>query len=194
MAAHAPYFVNFAKKAGALYASGWDLVTIGGVQLPGIARIDGASLMLRRNPNNKAGANGGNPVYHGLEEQQLRITVIVWTNEQLEALRSFLDAHAPLPGVQPKNFSLVSEWTKLTKIDRISIVGFGDLQPHTSARVANGLQVTITAAHYLGGAKKAKANVTVQPRRTYSTTRPYTPPPGPASTAGACGPQFTPGS
>lgn len=192
MAAHAPYFVSYSKPNGTLYAKGWDLVIVGGDKLPGIARVDGAGLMLRRDPNSKPGTNGGRPVYHGLDEQTIKITVIVWTDEQLAALAAFITKHAPIPGVEPRNLSLVSEWTKLSRIDRISIVGFGDLQPHNSARVANGLQVVITASHYLGAAKKAKANVTVQPKRTYSTTRPYVAPTTPASQPGACGPKFTP--
>lgn len=192
--AHAAYFVRFSKPAGTLYAKGWDLTILGGDRLPGITRIEGAALMLRRDSNGRPGTNGGRPVYHGLEEQTVKIIVIVWTNEQLAALEEIIAKHAPVPGVEPKNLSLVSEWTKLAKIDRVAIIGFSDLAPHSSPRVANGLQVTITASHYLGAAKSAKKNVTVQPRRTYSTTRPYTPPPAPSSQPGACGPQFTPGA
>jgi len=194
MADSTPYFVGFGRSAGSLYATGWDLTIVGGDKLPGISRIDNPSVMLRRDPNRRPGVNGGRPVYLGLDEQTIQIICIVWTEEQRLKLTELCAKFAPVPGVVPKNYSLVSKWTELAKIDRICIEGLVGPVPHSSPRVPVGLQVTFKATQWLGAAKDAKKNVTVQPRRTYTTTRPYTPPPGPASTPGACGPNFTPGA
>lgn len=190
MAEDAPYFVNFSRSAGSLYATGWDLVIVGGEMLPGIGRVDNPSVMLRRDPNRKPGSNGGRPVYLGLEEQSVQIVCIVWTEEQRKKLREFCAKYGPVPGVPPKNYGLVSKWTEFSKIDRICIEGFVGPVPHSSPRVPVGLQVTFKASQWLGAAKDAKKNVTTQPRRTYTTTRPYVAPASPAATPGALGPRF----
>jgi len=191
---YARYFVEFSRPAGALYMKGWDTAFIADEQLPGLVEIDDAAANLRKNPNAKPGSHGGRPIFLGLDDQVIKIRVIVWTNQQLELLWALRPLLVPLPGTQPKNVSIVSEWLKMTGISTVAIHGATDIKPYSGQRVARGLQMTITATRWVGAAKDANKNVTTQPRRTYATTRPFTAPQRePTTVAGACAPNFQPG-
>ncbi len=186
------YFVEFSRQSGALYATGADLTILGGEWLPGITEIDGATAQLRRDANAKPGSHGGRPIYHGLEESDLKIRVIVWTNDQIKKLWELRQLLVPLPGGTPKNLSLVSAWTEWSGINAVAVRGSTDFQRYSGQRVNHGLQITITASRWLGAAKAANKVVTVQPKRTYQTTRPFADPAKvssqPTSQSGACGP------
>jgi len=190
-----PYFVEGTENNGPDYMTGWDLTVLGGSKLPGITQVVGAQVMLRRDANKAAGKNGGRPVYHGLEEQRLQFKVIVWKNSQMAIMYGLRGQILPIAGKEPKNTSIVSEWSRLVGITSVTILGAIDWQPHSSERVRRGLELTLFASHWLGDSKAAGKNVSTQPARTVATTRPYTPgAPKPTSVGGACGPpNFQPG-
>lgn len=194
MSVYAPYFVQFSRPAGALYMRGHDTAFIAGKQLPGLVEIDDAQAALRKNPNVKPGSHVGRPIFLGLDDQVIKIRVIVWTDEQRDLLYELRSLLVPLPGTQPKNVSIVSEWLKMTGISTVAIHAATDLKPYSGQRVARGLMMMITATRWLGAAKHAKKNVTAQPKRIYDTTRPFTAPRRePTALAGACAPNFQPG-
>lgn len=181
-------------SGGGKYMSGWDLCVLGGDRLPGLAEVSTNGLKLTRDSNRAPGKNGGKPVYTGLDEQEVKIKVIVWTQSQLDILWGLRSKLLPLPGKQPENVSIDSPWLKLIGINSVAVTAVSGMQRHTSARVPRGVEVTITASHWLGASKGAGKNVTAQPKRNVSTTRPYKGATSPVNSSGACGPpNYQPG-
>lgn len=75
-------------SAGPVFGRGWDQATIGGLLIPGHARVQGGGLKLKIDNKSKSGADGGNITLHGLDPQAFDLEVTMWTNEQLDEMRS----------------------------------------------------------------------------------------------------------
>lgn len=73
-------------NGGPLFLDGWDLGILGGHKLPGKSRVTGGKIKLKKDPKKKAGADGANPTFHGIDPQEFTLEVEVWTDAQLQNL------------------------------------------------------------------------------------------------------------
>lgn len=84
-------------NSGPLYLDGWDLGVIGNYKIPGKSRITGGKIRRKKDQKNKAGADGANKTYHGIDPGEFTLEIEVWTDEQLKNL-----VQVVLPGILPK--------------------------------------------------------------------------------------------
>jgi hypothetical protein len=196
-----PIIPAFAASNGPDYMDGWDLCVLGGVKLPGRCEVSGPGIHLKRDANQKPGANGGRPVYHGLEEQEPKIKIVVWTQRQLDILWGLRSKIIPIAGVEPKAVSIDTPYLKLIGVTTVTIIGATPFTWHASAHVGRGLEMTLSASHWLSASKGKGKNQTTVPKRAYRNQRNGAGPssddePGgysapvaaPNATPGACGP------
>lgn len=73
-------------NGGPLYLDGWDLGVIGGHKIPGKSRVTGGKLRMKHDKKPKAGADGANPTFHGIDPQEFTLEIEVWTDAQLANL------------------------------------------------------------------------------------------------------------
>jgi len=91
-------------NSGPLYLDGWDLGIIGNHKIPGKSRVTGGKVKLKKDPKSKAGADGANKTYHGIDPQEFTLEIEVWTDEQLKNLVQVVLADIlPKPWAKPAN-------------------------------------------------------------------------------------------
>jgi hypothetical protein len=79
------------------HASAWDVVSIGGVRLPGLCRIDGKKGR-RHDKKLVAGGDGSDPSSLGYDPAEFTVTVRMWTDDQLRAFEAMLPTLLPRNG------------------------------------------------------------------------------------------------
>jgi hypothetical protein len=78
--------------------TGWDRLAIGWTLMPGRWRITGGAIKLKHDLASKPGTDGANPKFHGLDPQLFEAEGYLWTDEQMEQLRTVLPGLLPQPG------------------------------------------------------------------------------------------------
>lgn len=73
----------------------WDSVSLGGVEIPGICRVAGTGLRVRKKSNRAAGNDGAGVSMLGLDVVSFSIEVKLWTREHLEAFREIIRLAKP---------------------------------------------------------------------------------------------------
>jgi hypothetical protein len=76
---------------------GWDKLTLGGVVMPGHARVTRGSIRTRIDRKNVKGVHGASPTLSGLEPQPLEVEITTYSDADREALLVVL-SKLPLPG------------------------------------------------------------------------------------------------
>lgn len=101
-----PALVPPGGSGGPLVGRGWDYCKIGGIDLPGNWRVTSGGLLLKMDHKRKAGADGSNPVFHGLDPQRFEIEGTQWTDEQRNQLLQVLPYVLPEPGTTQNQIPL----------------------------------------------------------------------------------------
>lgn len=83
---------------GPLIGKGWNKLKLGSTEMPGLWKVTGGHIKLARSKGKKAGADGGNPVFHGYDPQPFEFEGMQWTDAQREDLVTKLANVLPQPG------------------------------------------------------------------------------------------------
>jgi hypothetical protein len=75
----------------------WDVVTIAGEELPGLARVK-ASRKYKLDRKDQAGADGGDLTGLGHMPAEVEITLRIWNSSQFDDLQTVLPRLIPRPG------------------------------------------------------------------------------------------------
>lgn len=73
-------------NGGPKFLDGWDLGVIGNHKIPGRSKVTGGKIRLKIDKKTKAGADGANPTFHGIDPGEFTLEIEVWTDEQLKEL------------------------------------------------------------------------------------------------------------
>lgn len=185
-------------SAGPLYGTGWDLVVLGGVKLPGKAKVTNAGIRAKFDPKKGKGKDGARPSVDGLEGQSVDIVVTVWTQEQLDKLEEVCKQLLPQPGVKQGAVAIKAPAVNFLGITDVVILG-GSLLTEAS-EPKGGRQMTISAVHWIAkstpaGEKKAVSTPTrsVRNRRSEDARKRENPNPPPSQQSSSVAPSnFTP--
>lgn len=153
-----------------VYLEGWDLVTLGGVKLPGRSRIVSGGVELKEDPKKKAGSSGTRPTYHGLDPQHIVIENEQFSDAQRDALQTACAKLLPKHGQESKQkpVALVHPSTAhLPDIVQVMVLG-GTALIQAGARGVT--KMTFKCRHWL--APKSGATATPKaPTRSISNSR-----------------------
>lgn len=86
------------SPTGLIKRDPWQTVLLGGVALPGAWRVVLGQVCLKRDPKPKAGADGANPAYHGIDLGRFEVEGEQQTDDERSALFSFCSGKLPQPG------------------------------------------------------------------------------------------------
>lgn len=82
----------------------WHLLKLGGQVMPGKWRVVGGAIRLKEDPKRKAGVDGANPVFHGLDPQPFEIEGEQYTDDERNRLAQILATTLPQPGASQNQF------------------------------------------------------------------------------------------
>ncbi len=99
----------------------WDTITLGGVRFLGVATISGDAFKKRADRRHAAGSDGARITDRGFDLVDLTVTLVAWTPEQGEQLRSIYLLAAPRSGPTTQRRALDVEhpalaWTGITQL------------------------------------------------------------------------------
>ena len=114
----------------------WDSVEIAGVELPGLAEVDG-DVEMRVDLKETPGAKGAKHTLLGWKPSQVTITLRIWTAEQLALWVSIAKQLRPLVAKggtnQPKPVDIYHPNLEIFGIYQVTITKIGFLRPEGSA-------------------------------------------------------------
>jgi hypothetical protein len=186
-------------SGGPAYGKGWDLLKLGGVTMPGLWKVVSGGVRIKLDEKKKPGADGGNPVMHGMNAQAFEVEGRQWTDEQRALLVDSLTTLLPQPGASQNQIPIQLQHPSVYHFGfaiNVIIVGCGILEYVSPCET----KLRISLHHWLPQKANAKP-ATTQP--TYSTRSKVTdakdkqnpPNPPPHTVPGAAGPPaaFSPG-
>lgn len=182
---------NAAKQV--IYLAGWDLAVLGGERMPGKSRVLKGGVKLKVDHKNKAGTDGAQPTFHGIQPQEMELEVTVWNDAQLAALATVCRKFAPKAGANSAPVALDSPWVRhLGDVVNVKVLGVGELRP--GERIAER-KVSFYLLHWLlptGAGKKATSTPVKAARNIASdhATNRNPPNPPPTKQPGICGPTW----
>lgn len=182
---------------GSLTLPGWDRASLGGEVLPGKAKVTKGGVRLKKDLKKKAGADAARPTFHGLEQQEFELEVLVWTNEQLARLGEVCRQVLPRQGVEPKPIALDHPAVRhLGDVVSVVVTGAGVL---VDGELPHSKKLAIQLLHWLPvkASPKGKTTATVTPKRASRNLRSEDagkrnpPNPAPSTQVGFCGPPIS---
>lgn len=110
-------------SGGALNPKGWDRCTLGGQVVPGFCRITKGGIELKADKKPKAGADGANPTFHGIDPQGVDLEITTYSDEDRESLIAVVGPLIPQPGSKPKPVSIDHPSLRPIFITAVQITG-----------------------------------------------------------------------
>lgn len=160
----------------------WDRVYLGGLALPGIAVVRG-SAKRRTDKKRRSGVNGARVTHLGWDASELKITVRIWTAEQLDALQPMMGNFKPKSGKAPKPVDVYHPGLALLGIHTVEVLEVTFLE-----RVApDQFETTITCIEFASKKSKVTTPKAAEPSLTDFKTA-IQRPPAPSADGGVTGP------
>ena len=162
----------------------WDRVYLGGLALPGIAVVRG-SAKRRTDRKRSSGVNGARVTHLGWDASELKITVRIWTAEQLDALQPMIGNLKPKSGKAPKPVDVYHPALALLGVHTVEV-----LEVTLPERVGpDQFETTISCIEFVPSSKKSKVTTpkAAEPSLTDFKTA-IQRPPAPSADGGVTGP------
>lgn len=144
----------------------WHTLKIGGTTLPGKWRVLSGGVKLKIDPKKKAGVDGGNPVFHGMNPQGFEIEGEQYSDDERDALQSiFGDPNTslmPQPGKTQNQYPLQLQHPSVLHFGyaiNVMVVGVGILE-HSGPGTT---KIKISLQHWLQ--PKSGSSASQQPNK-----------------------------
>jgi hypothetical protein len=126
-----PFFppLGPAKVSGGIAPRNWDRLVLGGIVCPALATITRGGIKLREDKKSKAGADGTNPCYHGIDPQALGVELETYSDDDREALASILSKFTPIQDREPQPVTINHPSVRHLNISKVVLTEVGPFLP-----------------------------------------------------------------
>lgn len=147
----------------------WFTVKLAGTILPGRWEVVQGSVRLKLDPKRKAGVDGGNPVYHGLNAQPFELEGEQINDDERQAVADLFAQIVPQPGQSQNQYPLQLQAPHVALFGFpifVKVIGCSAFRRLDNCRT----KVTLFLDHWLPASANAPS-ATNQPRRAIRNNR-----------------------